>query len=533
MLYPVLLTGIAQSNGNRLSLLPIHPVAGKPFAVLAAIVDNQNRLIEVDGDFQLQWSGHNYVNPSKPNSHATLEGEPGWVKIQDGLALIPGVRYDEVGVIQLTGMARIRIRKDDKDDKKKKDDDDDKTHTEVIITNSEPFIVQPYDFKITVIANAVSKKGEITAGDPFSLIITPINAFGKTLDHFAQTLSNDNTISLFSRITTDNQVNSQPVYDAQGSVLELIPTQAFEDGAAAFQHVTFDDAGLLEIQVIVSNYFGLTVAGGFQTVGKFIPYQLQMTIDQPAMSGGVDAQYNYAGQAFYAAVTISAINKKTPPGITQNYQESGTGDLIIALPNNKNQIGELNYSYTQSGMTAGVKVIQVTGSLQFDRVQNPQFIAFDYTYENGDLSVTAWGPETEFRSGRVRFRQQNGVAGENLAIRAEIEHFIDSLWQLNTDEDTLALQRSGMRIQEENLDAEIMGTTRTFYAGRIRGGTDAFMVRLNTVLSPVLFSVGLEPSSPLSFLRTVSETWQIVPEMDETGRRYPIARNVFAYESAE
>lgn len=535
LIAPVRLSDVISPSFNPNDIQPIHPVAGEAFTVFVAIVDDQNRVIDVDGDFQFKWSSHNYINPDKPDNKEKLEGADGWFDLTNGTAIIANIRYDEVGVIMLSGMARFRAGsndddKDKKDKKKDKDDeDDDKGKTTVIFGNSDPFLVQPFDFRIRVIPRAVDDEGRIFAGDPFSLIITPVNGRGETLENFSQTLSNSTQISLISRVTEPANATVHTVYDAEGNVVDSIPSNYFRDGSATLRDLYFNDAGVLELQILITNYFGMTITGSSVEIGRFIPKQIEMEIAQPAVSGGEDAQYNYSGQPFYATVTISALNNRTPPGRTHNYQERGDGTFSLALQQSDRSLGTLVYDASQAKMTAGEKLIYVTASLQFQSTQTPQLLRLEYSYENNadDLSLTGLSPETEFRSGRIRFRHRSGTADMFLAIRPEIEHYSDQLWKLNEDEDILTLNARELEIKEQGTGANIHGSMRQFYGGRIRGGTEPFEVIMQNIVAPVQFSVGLKNGSALSFLGEVSEPWLVVPESSGS----VFTNRVFVYET--
>lgn len=539
LIAPVLLEDVLSPNFDPNDIEPVHPVAGEAFTVFVAIVDDRNRVIDVDGDFQFKWSSHNYIKPDKPDNREKLVDDDGWFDITNGTAIIANIRYDEVGVIMLSGMARFRTaknngngkgkgkwKKDDDDD----DDDDDKGKTTVIQSYSEPFLMQPYDFRITAIPSAVDDEGNMYAGDSFSLIITPVNGRGDTLENFYQTLSNGTQITLTSRVTEPEYATVHTIYDSQNNAVDSVSAYSFRDGSATLRDLHFDDAGLLEVQLLITNYFGLTVTSGAVQVGRFIPKTIAMEIEQPPVSGGLDAQYNYAGQPFFATVAIQALNNRTPPAVTHNYQESQSGVFELALQPSDRSLGTLVYDASQNVMMAGEKLIAVTASLPFQSTLNPLDLQLQYSYENDgdDLVFSKLGPESEFRCGRIRFRHNRGMVGDYLEIQPEIEYYADSLWQVNEEEDSLILSTKDMEIKETNSGGSILGSERQFYGGRIRGGTEPFEVSMQSILNPVEFSIQLRSHSTLSFLENVSEPWWVVPEDSYTPKR----NRVFVYETS-
>ncbi len=547
-------------NANQVQATP-QIIAGAPFYVVVLVVDDQNCRVNADGHFKLSWSNDNYVNPSNPPApyNPIQGGLHRSFRINNGLSIIPNIRYDECGMIQITGTAKIHAHGPPGNIN--------------LSGESSPFVVRPFQFLIQTDLPRLSDNDDdneseghrghqnrnrrgrgnnddddddddddeqdegdqsggflnFTAGTPFSLSIIAVNVNGQiTTNYPYDDLINLNQkfVSIGFEVVVPEDADGGELQNSQNETLNQFPASLFQYGECILNEISYTDVGIIDIFVEDVNYMGMQISGVLEGIGRFVPHHFSVTVDQPARIQGEEASYTYSGQLFSATVTITAKNGKMPPGTTVNYQgelaQVENPRLSIALPPHQSMLGSLEVpSVSAPIFEDGVATLSVEPLLfQYSSIQNPETMSVRYIFHRrGEQESFTDSDPVEFRSGRMRIHDRLGMAGDFLKLFVDVEYYQNDSWTLNQDEEVLSVSPDDFTVDELTGEGNVSieGTAQEFFGGMIRGGYDPLRIECANIVGPLRFRIALNENTELYFLEEIPGHWYIIPALS-TGR---------------
>ncbi len=559
-------------NVNQVQSLS-QAISGVPFHVVVLVVDSQNRRVDKDGHFKLSWSNNNYVNPSNPPArYNPIRGSlHRSFRFDQGLLVIPYLRYDECGMIRITGTAKIKAYGPPGNIN--------------LQGKSNPFVVRPYQLILQSDLPTMSNDDEEfegnhgrhrnrwhrndeddenededededdeddgnhdghylnhPAGTTFSLKIFAVNANMQiTTNYPYDDLINLNQKFLAIRfnVVMPEGVQGGELHNAQNVPFNQFPASLFTYGECTLNNISYTDVGIIDIIVEDMNYMGSQITGVLQRVGRFVPHHFDIEVDQPAMIQAEAASYTYSGQPFSATAAITAKNGKTPPGTTVNYQgefaQAGNPRLTVALPPHQNMLGNLDIpSVSTPIFDHGIATVSINELIfQYSNIQNPTTLSVRYTFHGrGEMESFTDSSPVEFRCGRMHIHDRSGIAGDFLKLFVDVEYFRDDEWGLNQDEEVLRISPNDFSIEELPEEANILieGTERRFFGGMIRGGYTPLRIDCSNLADPIRFRITQSENSLLHFLEMVPGYWYIVPSISAGRHTGYLMREQILYE---
>ena len=224
---------------------------------------------------------------------------------------------------------------------------------------SQPFVVRPASFVLSNIlrssdgvANpaATDENGAvfIAAGSPFSVTVTAVNSLGNTTPNYGQETSPE-SVRLTASLVAAGGANNPPLAFTTGF-------GSFSNGVATGSDFSWGEVGIITLTPSVGD--GDYLGGGDVTgtasgnVGRFTPFDFNVTLDNSPAFATACGSFTYLGQAFnYATapqVTLSARNSSG--AITQNYD------------NDWWKLADFSESYAHNGGLPGSVTLDASGA---------------------------------------------------------------------------------------------------------------------------------------------------------------------------
>ncbi|HPA47776.1 MAG TPA: hypothetical protein PK395_18580 [bacterium] len=493
--------------------LILSAVAAAPFSVAVIITDEEGRRADVGGHFAFTWSKKNHLDPENPPVELDLpKGKGAHYKFQHGLLIFDDLHYDECGLIQLTGEAHLQIPA--------------VQGTKKVETTPLSVLLHPWKFllnatcPIVPVQQAIEAQPTYSAGAPFDLTIYAVNARSEVTRNYPYD-DEGSFVGKEIQVQTQIVVPQGSPYGRlcflDGTAVAKISADRFTNGICTLNGIAFSDAGIFNVTVMDSNYFGVPIAGSLEWLGRFVPHHFEMGVDLPPMNRSPGNGYTYSGEPFSATVTVRAMNALPVPAVTCNYHGElarvGGQTLRIEAAEVSKAIGTVSAPTVQPRFSNGVTVEVLSGiQFAFRAIREPKDILFVSSFE--DLDHVAGSVATNavsFRCGKIRFRDRYGVEGDYLRIASDIDWYSSDGWRLNEDENHLVLAPGDLRIQVQSGSGTVQaaGEQQFFFGGRVRGGQDPLRVLSESVTETLSVEVDLAPSSRLKFLESVPARWTI------------------------
>jgi len=224
---------------------------------------------------------------------------------------------------------------------------------------SQPFVVRPAGFVLSNIqrssdafANpaATDENGTvfIAAGQPFSATVTAVNSLGNATPNYGQETSPESVL-LTASLVAGGGANNPPLGFTTGF-------GGFSNGVATGTDFSWGEVGIITLTPSVGD--GDYLGGGDVTgtasgnVGRFTPFDFNVTLDNAPAFATACGSFTYLGQAFvYATAPQISISARNSSGaITQNYD------------NNWWKLADFSESYAHNGSLPASVTLDASGA---------------------------------------------------------------------------------------------------------------------------------------------------------------------------
>ncbi len=262
---------------------------------------------------------------------------------------------------------------------------------------ADPFVVRPAGFVLGAIqrssdglANpaATDQNGPvfIAAGSPFSVTVTAVDSLGNATPNFGQETTPE-TVRLDPGLVAAGGVNNPPIVFTAGF-------GPFVGGVATGSDFSWGEVGIIRLTPAIGDgdYLGAGDVLGTPSgnVGRFIPFDFDVSLDNSPRFATSCGGFTYLGQAFgYATapqVTLTARN--AAGGTTANYDNAWW------------KLADFSESYAHNGAISSGAALDASGAGHTPLVCSNCAGSVGVSF-NGSLAYTAAQPETRPFDGAV------------------------------------------------------------------------------------------------------------------------------------